>query len=132
MTTFGGVDHVHRRVPDRERATDWYGAVFGFEVADEYESWARGAGPLVIATPDRSVSLALFAGGGDRAGASASTVALDTDADGFFAFLDDPDTPVDRGDVVDHRLSYSVYLSDPWGYEYEVTTYDYETVGDRL
>lgn len=131
-TTFAGVDHVHRTVPDRDRAVEWYETVFGFEVAEEYESWAQGAGPLVIASPDRTVSLALFAGGGDRAGADASPLALDTDADGFLAFLDADATPVDRSDVVDHRLSYSVYLTDPWGYEYEVTTYDYDVVGDRL
>lgn len=127
--SFAGVDHVHRAVPDLEVAVEWYERVFGFERAAEFDSWAEGTGPLVIATPERTIGLALFTG--DPPG-DVSTVAFDTDAEGFLRFVDNPETPVERGDVIDHQLSYSVYLSDPWGYDYEVTTYDYDTVAEQV
>ena len=34
--------------------------------------------------------------------------------------------------VSDHHKAYSVYFSDPYGNRYEVTTYDYEYVTNKL
>jgi hypothetical protein len=83
--------------------------------------------------------LALFYGDGpgERAITGHYLVAFRVDAAGFMEFLDHIEQVevasrhggrLSRDDVVDHDLAWSIYFRDPWGNNYEVTSYDYEAI----
>lgn len=134
-----GIDHVELVVPDPGAAARWYGEVLGLEPLAAYESWADGDGPLVVSSDGGETMLALFGGDPDASGEITGfhRVAFGTDAAGFLTFVDRlggrDDVDVDgRAAVVDHDLSFSVYFADPWGYPFEVTTYDYDAVAAEL
>jgi catechol 2,3-dioxygenase-like lactoylglutathione lyase family enzyme len=130
-----GIDHVALHVPDRDAAAEWYEAVLGFEVCEDYELWADRGGPLVTSTDGGDTMLALFARDEDHPGPG--HLAFRTDAAGFADCLDHLATREDvavsgPADVVDHALSWSVYFEDPWGHSLEVTTYEYDDVEAAL
>ena len=83
-----GVDHIHVFVSDRAAALVWYGAVLGLRVVAEFESWAADGGPLTIGDADDSVHLALFERPAEKC---RSTVALSVSAQGFLAYLAQPE-----------------------------------------
>jgi catechol-2,3-dioxygenase len=125
------IDHVALTVSDRYEAAGWYADVLGLEVCEEYESWADGNGPLVVSTDGGHTMLALFGGSPD--GSDLRHLAFRTDGDSFLEFVDKLATRSDidvggRADVVDHDLSFSVYFSDPYDHQFEVTTYEYDRV----
>lgn len=129
------IDHVALNVPDRYEAAEWYKAVLGLEICEDYERWADRGGPLMISSDGGHTMLALFRGSGDDTGPR--HLAFRTDGDGFLAFVDglgsNPEIDASgRAAVVDHDLSFSVYFSDPYGHDLEVTTYDYEQVAAEL
>ncbi len=134
-----GVDHVELTVPDRREAAEWYERVLGLVVLDEYESWADDpGGPLMVSSDEGATKLALFAGE-PTTGLDEYRVAFRVDAAGFRAFLDRLDEEplsdatgerVTAGDVVDHDRSASIYFTDPYGHALELTTYEYDALGD--
>ena len=138
-----GIDHVELFVTDQADAAAWYERVLGFTPDPAFAEWHEtGTGPLVLSVDD-GAKLALFERATATRGAEVSPhrVAFGTDAERFCAFLDRLDTleltdrdgePVTAADVVDHRLSYSVYFTDPDGNRLELTTYDYEAVSKEL
>ncbi len=137
------IDHVEIFVPDRHEAAAWYARVLGLEIVKRFETWAQDPrGPLMIGGEGGSM-LALFQGPpqGDREPVGIRRVAFRTDAQGFCRFLDrlehDPISDaagrrVTRRDVVDHRLSFSIYFRDPYGNRCELTTYDHHAVCEAL
>lgn len=137
------IDHVHVYVADRRAAAEWYSRVLGLEVVQEHESWADDDdGPLTISSDGGSTSLALFRKR-DDAGQTArrQTIAFRVGGAGFLDFLlrlesvelaCEDGRRLRAGDVVDHEYSFSVYFTDPDGNPYELTTYDYELVRERL
>jgi len=132
--TVEGIDHVALDVADDEQAADWYERVLGLERLEAFRSWAEGAGPLVVSSDGGDTMLALFEN--DAGEYAPRHVAFRTDGPGLFEFVDalaaEPTVDVGGRDaLVDHRLSYSVYVTDPDGHDLEVTTYDYEYVDDR-
>jgi len=139
-----GVDHVELFVRDWDEAAAWYERVLGLTPDRAYEEWSEsGDGPLVLSTGERATKLALFERETATRGESVSPhrVAFRTDADGFLALLDrlerldltDRDgAQVTPADAVDHRLSYSVYFTDPDGNRLEVTTPDRDAVAESL
>ncbi|MEM7345770.1 MAG: VOC family protein, partial [Chloroflexota bacterium] len=124
------------------QAAQWYQQRFGLEIVSEYQFWAE-TGPLMISSDNGNTMLALFQGDGPGFNSDIGfrRVAFRVDSVGFFTFLERlSEYPVfDQNghlthqiDVVDHDLAYSLYFCDPYGYQYEVTTYDYELVSNQL
>lgn len=134
------IDHVELKVPEPYEAAKWYDRILGFRIVPEFEYWADG-GPLMLQSAQGETKLALFQGEPPERVTGFQTVAFRVDGAGFLAFLDRlQDHPIHDGegrrktpgDAVDHDGAYSIYFVDPWGYPYEVTTYDVDIVTDRL
>jgi len=140
------IDHVEVYVPDRYEAAKWYGQVFGLEIVKDFEYWAETpGGPLMLTTERGGTKIALFEGQprGDHQWFGTYRVAFGVDGAGFIAFLRrldageieiwrDDKLRLTAGQVVDHTGSWSIYFNDPWGNRYEITTYDYDLVRERL
>jgi catechol 2,3-dioxygenase-like lactoylglutathione lyase family enzyme len=131
------VDHVELFVPDRYEAAAWYERVLGLRVVREAERWAIEGGPLMISSDRGNTKLALFEGQPVDGPPQAAfrRVAFRVNAEGFADFLrrlpemqlvDSRRKAVSTQSVVDHQLAYSIYFSDPYGHQLEVTTYDYD------
>lgn len=137
------IDHVELYVPDRYEAAEWCREVLGLEVVDGYEDWAAGGGPLMVSSDGGATMLALFEGEprGSREMVGFRRVAFRVDGPGFVRFLersenvpalDEEGRKLTSRHVVDHGKAYSIYFLDPYGNRYEVTTYNYAYVSDRL
>ncbi|MFN8529009.1 MAG: VOC family protein [Anaerolineae bacterium] len=136
------IDHVEVYVPDQYEAAAWYQRVFGMEIVKAFEDWAAD-GPLMISSNDGGTMIALFKGTPPKDGGpfSAKRVAFRVDSAGFLSFLDelsgfvisaDKGERLTRAHVVDHDKSWSIYFTDPYGNRYEITSYDYATIKERL
>jgi len=139
----GRLDHVHIRVPDRAEAAAWYAQHLGFEPVEPYEFWATGfkGGPLQISADGGETMLALFeAGEGHPMIAQQTGVAFSVDSDMFISFARSLPGAIHhpRGarlapnDMIDFDLCWAFDLADPWGNQYELNCYDYETVRTAL
>ena len=138
------IDHVEMFVPDREEAAEWYSRVLGLHIEEDFRSWADDAGgPLMISTKSGETKLALFIGTpqSSRPTVGFHRVAFRIDGDGFLAFIDHLESlgledrngkPVNRANAYDHDKAYSIYFSDPYGHNLEITTYDHEHVRTAL
>ncbi len=137
----GRLDHVHIRVPDRAIAAAWYADNLGFEPVDEYEFWANGVdgGPLQISADGGVTSLALFQASGAEP-IVPQRVAFSVDAEPFVAFARSLPSEIcghdgealRPDDVRDFDLCWAFDLADPWGHQYELNCYDYQTVESEL
>ncbi len=120
------IDHIHVFVADRVVAEEWYARVLGLRRVRELESWATGGGPLTIGNAAGTVHLALFERPPEN---SRSTIALSVAGAEFLHWREHLcealGMPVE---AVDHRLSWSLYFSDPEGNPYEITSYEYAAV----
>jgi catechol 2,3-dioxygenase-like lactoylglutathione lyase family enzyme len=119
-----GFDHVHVMVRDRSAALAWYHDVLGMTPVAELAAWQADGGPLTLADAGGSVHIALF----ERApeARNPAVVALATSAPMFVRWRDHLAGVLGRGvEVVDHDLSLSLYLRDPDGNPYEITTYEH-------
>ena len=143
MFTVLQIDHVELVVPDRYEAARWYERVLGLRIVPECEPWAADGGPLMISSDEGSTKLALFEGNPEACSQAAAfrRVAFRVTGDGFIEFLqrlsglelvDSRSRAVTLESVVDHDQAYSIYFSDPWTHQLEVTTYDYVHTSERL
>ncbi|PID35840.1 MAG: hypothetical protein CR993_08205 [Rhodobacterales bacterium] len=130
------IDHVHLEVSDREAAAEWYGRVLGLIRSKELAPWADDPmGPLVLAAPDGTPLLSLFARPAKPTSRDA-TIAYRTSAADFKAFLASLPRELKntRGktltaqDVVDHDLSHSIYFLDPDENRIELTCYELDAL----
>jgi catechol 2,3-dioxygenase-like lactoylglutathione lyase family enzyme len=139
----GRLDHVHIRVPSREKAARWYAKHLGFEPVERFDFWAKGfeGGPLQISADGGRTMLALFEASETHPMTPQQTgVAFSVDADAFIAFarslpgeLKGPSgEPLGIGDVVDFDMCWAYNLADPWGNQYELNCYEYERVKTDL
>ena len=137
------IDHIELFVPDRYEAARWYERVLGLQMVPECEPWALDGGPLMISSDEGSTKLALFEGQPVPSPQTAAfrRVAFRVTAQGFAEFLrrlpelaltDSGHHAVTPGSVVDHQQAYSIYFSDPYGHQLEVTTYDYDETSAHL
>jgi catechol 2,3-dioxygenase-like lactoylglutathione lyase family enzyme len=137
------IDHVELFVPNRYEAADWYDRVLGLAIVPEYEDWAADPrGPLMISNDGGSTKLALFESPVAERGASGGfrRVAFRTDTQGLREFLRRAagegltvnGRPLAADAVVNHGLAFSVYFTDPYGHELELTTYDYQACAVML
>lgn len=117
-----GFDHVHVHVADRNAAEAWYARVLGFERTPHLAGWASNGGPLTLQDRSGTVHLALFERPSAR---SHATVALRVGAAAFHAWHRHL-LALLPGQVTqeDHDLSLSLYVRDPDGNPYEITTYE--------
>lgn len=134
----GGIDHVELSVPDRYEAADWYNEALGLEVVEEFEHWAElSAYPLMISSDGGDTMLALFKGSPSNRSGGFQRVAFETSGAKFLQFrerlgsISNIDAARARN-VTDFGSAYSVFFSDPYGHSFEVTTYDYDFVSDKL
>ena len=135
----GRLDHVHIRVPDRAEAARWYEEHLGFEPVEQFDFWASDVdgGPLQISADGGKTMLALFqAGDGHPMIPQETGVAFSVDATTFIAFthslpgeINGPaGRPLVPNDVVDFDLCWAFDLVDPWGNQYELNCYEYDTI----
>lgn len=124
------VDHVHVHVADRAAAERWYREVLGLERVPSLAFWAADGGPLTLANRQGNIHLALF----ERAPLPHhATVAFAVGADAFLHWREHlADALGARPKVVDHQQSWSMYLADPDGNPYEITSYAYDAVARGL
>ena len=124
------IDHVHITVSDRGSAEQWYENALGLTRVKELEFWAPNGGPLTIQNSEGTVHLALFEGKPNK---YRSTVAFGVGAEEFLhwqahlsAILGEPLK------AEDHKVSWSIYFSDPDANPFEITSYGYETIEHEL
>ena len=139
----GRLDHAHIRVPDRERAAQWYAEHLGFEPVARFGFWAKGfeGGPLQISADGGVTSLALFeASEGHPMVPQTAGIAFSVDADTFVAFARSLPGAIaapsgkllEIGDIVDLDLCWAFNLADPWKNQYELNCYEYGRVREEL
>jgi len=125
-----GIDHIHVFVTDRAAAEVWYARVLGFSRVPSLAEWAADGGPLTLADAAGRIHLALFERG---AQACRSTIALGVSAPAFMAWRKHLAAALGKAPLTeDHQLSWSMYFADPDGNPYEITSYEYDTVGALL
>ena len=124
------IDHVHVFVANRERSERWYREVLGLSRLAALEFWAPDGGPLTLANESGTVHLALF----ERPPQLCrSVVALGVDADAFVRWRTHLGRVLGRQpDLQDHRVSWSIYFTDPDGNPFEITSYDYAALEPQL
>ena len=136
------LDHVHVQVTDREAAAAWFNRVLGLQIAQELRQWSHDPeGPLFLSDANAAPCLALFQGNVVSPAAGNHTIAFRVSGAEFIALVSRLDelqlsgaegSMLSRDDIVDHQLSWSVYLLDPDGNRFELTTYEYEAVAEQL
>ena len=131
------IDHVEVFVPDVSGAADWYERALGLHVVPGL-GWEV---PLMLSSDGGSTKLALFKGEPQGDDVGWRRVAFRVSGASFLDFLrrldvvpvrDRDGSVVGARDVVDHDVAWSVYFCDPYGNPLEITTYDYEMVGEAL
>ncbi len=130
IPSFDRIDHIHLYATDRAKAEQWYADVMGLRRVPDLEEWAEDGGPLTLQNPSGSVHIALF----ERpAQPCRSVVALAVGAQEFVAWrlhlVDQLERPVEPED---HRLSWSLYFSDPDGNPWEITSYQHAVIATLL
>ena len=134
------IDHIEIYVEDKEKTVKWYDEIFGFKVISELEFWSQNdGGPLFIGNLDNNIKVALFKGNKDNDG-SISRIAFRVSGKDFISFLDRLSTipvfslgkKIEKHNVIDHEISYSIYFNDPDGNKLELTSYDYEFLHSQL
>jgi catechol-2,3-dioxygenase len=124
------VDHIHVFVADRAAAERWYRDVLGLARVPGLAFWADDGGPLTVRNAADTVHLALFERPPQR---TRSTVALRVGAADFLDWRTHLERTLGRPmKAVDHALSWSLYFEDPDGNPYEITSYDYAVLQQRL
>ncbi len=124
-----GIDHVHVYVGDWGEAEEWYQSILGFSRVKALMMWAVDKGPLTIENTEGNIHLALF----EREGPpNTSAIAFGASAEEFMdwkAHLESHELVLR---LTDHKVAYSLYLSDPWGNQHEITTYEHDSVAKHL
>lgn len=124
-----GFDHAHVYVGSWKEAEQWYGRVLGLTRVEALMEWAVENGPLTVENPQSTIHLALFERE-DRP--STSSFAFGASGKEFLAWKSHLEGQDLELRLADHHLAYSLYFSDPWGNNHEITTYDRDLVADNL
>ena len=117
----GAIDHIHVYVSSRSTAADWYGENLGFSVVEKFAFWATDeGGPLTIADENNKIHFALFRSEKSKP----VSLAFGANRDEYIAWkahLVTVDIPFRESD---HGLSHSIYFTDPFDNQLEITTYE--------
>ena len=120
------VDHLHVCVQDREAAASWYEKVLGFTPIERLKLWATQSGPLTVSDSEENIFLALFQRD-KQPQENRATLAMAVDAEDFLAWEKHLKNVVNAElEVYDLSLAWSVFIKDPDGNPYEITSYDYD------
>jgi len=120
------VDHLHVCVQDREAAANWYEKVLGFTPIERLKVWATQSGPLTVSDSEENICLALFQRD-KQSQENRATLAMAVDAEDFLAWEKHLKKVVNAElEVYDLSLAWSVFIKDPDGNPYEITSYDYD------
>ena len=142
------IDHIKVSVPDRHEAAKWYQDVFGLRILHG-PAWDAAAaipdGPLFLGVDDAvdGTKVVLFQGEplGKHPPIGLTRAAFSVAAEPFLRFLDRLDElalfnedgeRITRSHLVDQWIAWSLYFNDPYGNRYELLTYEYEMVRQRL
>lgn len=123
-----GIDHVHVYVTSRGEAAEWYASVLGLKPVEALMAWATDKGPLTLADAGGNVHLAVF----ESDKPPTSTIAFGADGADFLSWKTHLESHSLELRLADHKLSWSLYFSDPYGNYHEITTYDYDFVAKQL
>jgi catechol-2,3-dioxygenase len=119
---FLALDHVALHVTDLTTSANWYQKCFGFSVLHKWSNvWMVGRGNMKL-------GLYLTSGAAKVANPDASLVmdhfAFSVDGDKFQDTIDELRAAGAKMTAVeDTGIAYSIFLTDPDGYQVEVTTY---------
>jgi catechol 2,3-dioxygenase-like lactoylglutathione lyase family enzyme len=138
----GSLNHVHLAVPDKVEAAKWFEKL-GFEVVKGQEMWSDNPmQPTNISADGGHTALALFNDNYPHAKSEISkAIAFTVKWDQFLNFVSllDEDVIADfsgervtPSSVYDHLICFSYYFSTPYGYQFELTSYDYEIIKEKL
>ena len=120
------VDHLHVCVQDREAAASWYEKVLGFTPIERLKLWATQSGPLTVSDSEENIFLALFQRD-KQPQENRATLAMAVDAEDFLAWEKHLKKVANAElKVYDLSLAWSVFIKDPDGNPYEITSYDYD------
>ena len=123
------IDHIHVYTPNRAHAEEWYSRVLGLSRVKEFEHWATKNGPLFVSNTERTISLALF----ERpAEINRATIAFRVSGEQFLRWREHLGKLIGEIGDVDHQGSWSLYFSDPDGNPFEITSYDYQWLTEKL
>ena len=125
MFQLEGIDHVALAVSDTERSAQWYMEVLGFERKHD-EVWK--ADPIFLAKGTTGIALFQAEDGATLVSSKPNHLGMTHFA--FRAhrgeFLSAQSELKKRGinfEFRDHKISHSIYFSDPDGIRLEITTY---------
>jgi len=111
---------------DREAAANWYEKVLGFTPIERLKVWATQSGPLTVSDSEENIFLALFQRD-KQSQENRATLAMAVDAEDFLAWEKHLKNVVNAElEVYDLSLAWSVFIKDPDGNPYEITSYDYD------
>ena len=123
------VDHLHVNVGSWAEAEEWYSSVLNFERIDALMAWAVKNGPLTIENPEGTVHLALFESDDP---VTTNVIAFGATGDEFLNWKAHLEKLGLELRVTDHKMAYSLYFSDPWQNNHEITTYERDYVAGKL
>ena len=124
------IDHVHVYVADRVAAEAWYERVLGLRRIAELAFWSADCGPLTVGNTNYSVHVALFEGANRNC---RSTVAFGVPGAELLSWQTHLQDALGRRiDLVDHKVSMSLYATDPDGNPFEITSNDHAAVSALL
>lgn len=138
------VDHVELYVANKTEAVRWYKWVFGLDEGVTPDTHIDNGQPALIPVGD--MTLALYQGDttpNEKPCSGIHRLAFRTTGDDFIAMLDhldklkilmtdDDGNPIKPKRAVDHGDSYSVYFSDFDHNYFEIITYEYDYVKERI
>ena len=125
----GAIDHVHVYVPSRRVAADWYRDTLGFSIVEEFAIWTTSeSGPLTIADANDKIHFALFRSEKSKP-VSLAFGANRGEYSAWKAHLDKINIAFRESD---HGLCHSIYFTDPFDNQLEITTYDIEQAESSL
>jgi catechol 2,3-dioxygenase len=124
-----GVDHLHVNVGNWSEAEEWYRSVLNFKRVDALMAWAVKNGPLTIENPEGTVHLALFESDNPE---RTNVIAFGASGEEFLSWKTHLENFGLELRVTDHRMAYSMYFSDPWKNNHEITTYEHDYVREKL
>ncbi|WP_420710230.1 hypothetical protein [Nitrosopumilus sp.] len=113
--------------------------MFGFHLLKELEFWSANSGPVFIGNKDGNIKIALFKGNKEN-DSSIGRITFRTSGKEFISFLNRLETvpvfslgqKIDKHNVVDHDISFSIYFNDPDGNKLELTSYDHEYLHSKF
>ncbi|NVJ50916.1 MAG: VOC family protein [Gammaproteobacteria bacterium] len=124
-----GIDHLHVYVNDKTLAVKWFQDTLGFRPLSKFQSWNTQSGPLMIGDQQNRALLALFESSHEQ---PSRVIAFGCSAENFIQWRAKL-TALDSLDrLADHEISFSLYFTDPFGNQYEITCHDHQTLSGLL